>query len=233
MARGRDKGSKEVNGMLDNINPDEDFIFFGIDVLDEKQFTMFIKKCEFLCRKSQEYDVWQRRTKALSVMQNPDPDKDDSEKCPICGIDYQFAPCESHHHPVTLFNLCVKQFQDWVDNMEYADKRPLDLIQEVMEKHLCNEVEHVVLCKHCHEKYHNKEQVTAEMLQKIIDYKRSITRDNAPTSIKEILDAKRERNKEYIQKKKEFANETLSGLSKNETKESLIKDLIDLTNLKD
>lgn len=222
----KDNGYKNVNGMLDNLDPEADINFFGIDVQNEKEFTMFIKKCEFLCRKSVEYDVWQKRTKALAVNQNSDPLRDDSETCPICNINYKFASPESHHHPITLFNLCVRQFQDWVDDMVLQDKRPLDLIDEVMEKHLCNEVEHVVLCKHCHEKYHNGEQVTTEMLQKIIDYKRSVKENLMPTSVKEIFEKRREQNLEYRNARHQFRQDTLNDLQEDVTKDSLIKDLI-------
>lgn len=218
--------AKELNSLLENIDPDEDLNFYGVDVLDHKEFTMFIKKCEFLCRKSQEYDVWQRRTKAMAVNQNAEPDRNDAENCPICGIEYQYAPAESHHHPVTLFNLCVRQFQEWIDNMEIKDKRPLDLIQEVMEKHLCNEVEHVVLCKHCHEKYHNGEQITKEVLQIIIDYKRSIKLESYPTSVKEMLELKRKQTETQRKNRQEFTNITLNNLHSDVSKEDLIKDLL-------
>ena len=181
------KGQKELNSLLENISAEDDLVFYGIDLMDEKMFTLFIKKTEFICRKSQEYDIWQRRTKSFAVNQNSDPDKDDSEHCPICGISYEYAAPESHHHPITLFNLCVKQFQIWIDNRELNDKRPLDLVQEVMETHLCGGVEHVVLCKHCHEKYHNGEKVTREELTKIIDYKRSLKLEAYPDTVKEVI----------------------------------------------
>ena len=217
---------KKENTILDGIDPSEDLNFFGIDLMDEKMFTMFIKKCEFLCRKSQEYDMWQRRTKALAIMQNSDHTKDDSENCPICGIQYQYAPAESHHHPITLFNLCVRQIQDWIDNRELPDKRPLDLVQEVMEKHLCSEVEHVVLCKHCHEKYHNREPKTNVELQKIIDYKRTLKIENYPDSVKAIVEEKRRLNKEYYQRKLDYTKDTLGNIQDGISKEQLVADIL-------
>lgn len=193
---------KIENGLLDNIDPEMDLEFYGVDLNNEKAFNLFIKKCEFLCRKSLEYEMWAKRTKALAVNQNEDPEKNDAELCPICGISYEYAQAESHHHPVTLFNLCVRQFQEWVDDQILTERRPLDLIQEVMEKHLCNEVEYVVLCKHCHEKYHNGEHnITAE-LQKIINYKRTLKTENYPNSVKEIIDAKRKLNETNWEKRK-------------------------------
>lgn len=206
------KGQKELNSLLENISAEDDLVFYGIDLMDEKMFTLFIKKTEFICRKSQEYDIWQRRTKSFAVNQNSDPDKDDSEHCPICGISYEYAAPESHHHPITLFNLCVKQFQIWIDNRELNDKRPLDLVQEVMETHLCGGVEHVVLCKHCHEKYHNGEKVTREELTKIIDYKRSLKLEAYPDTVKEVILLKNAREEKYRQRRRKDNQQLLSDI---------------------
>ena len=206
------KGQKELNSLLENISAEDDLVFYGIDLMDEKMFTLFIKKTEFICRKSQEYDIWQRRTKTFAINQNSDPDKDDSEHCPICGISYEYAAPESHHHPITLFNLCVKQFQIWIDNRELNDKRPLDLVQEVMETHLCGGVEHVVLCKHCHEKYHNGEKVTREELTKIIDYKRSLKLEAYPDTVKEVILLKNAREEKYRQRRREDNQQLLSDI---------------------
>ena len=206
------KGQSELNSLLENISAEDDLVFYGIDLMDEKMFTLFIKKTEFICRKSQEYDIWQRRTKSFAVNQNSDPDKDDSEHCPICGISYEYAAPESHHHPITLFNLCVKQFQIWIDNRELNDKRPLDLVQEVMETHLCGGVEHVVLCKHCHEKYHNGEKVTREELTKIIDYKRSLKLEAYPDTVKEVILLKNAREEKYRQRRRKDNQQLLSDI---------------------
>ena len=211
-----------VNSLLENIDPELDLNFYGIDLNDEKAFNLFIKKCEFLCRKSQEYDMWQKRTKALAVNQNRDENKNDSEYCPICGIGYEFAASESHHHPITLFNLCVKQFQEWIDDQELPDKRPLDLIQEVMEKHLCDEIEHVVLCKHCHEKYHNGEINIKTELQKIIDFKRSKKIDNYPDTVKELLNIKRRSEESIWKKRKDDQKETFQNIHEDLSQEDIL-----------
>lgn len=211
-----------VNSLLENIDPELDLNFYGIDLNDEKAFNLFIKKCEFLCRKSQEYDMWQKRTKALAVNQNKDENKNDSEYCPICGIGYEFAASESHHHPITLFNLCVNQFQEWIDDQELPDKRPLDLIQEVMEKHLCDEIEHVVLCKHCHEKYHNGEINIKTELQKIIDFKRSKKIDNYPDTVKELLNIKRRSEESIWKKRKDDQKETFQNIHEDLSQEDIL-----------
>ena len=211
-----------LNGLLENIDPELDLNFYGVDLNDEKAFNLFIKKCEFLCRKSLEYDMWAKRTKALAVNQNSNEELNDAENCPICKISYQYAQAESHHHPITLFNHCVRVFQDWIDNEELPDKRPLDLIQEVMEKHLCDEIEHVVLCKHCHEKYHNGEINIKTELQKIIDFKRSKKIDNYPDTVKELLDIKRRSEESIWKKRKDDQKETFQNIHEDLSQEDIL-----------
>ena len=211
-----------LNSLLENIDPDSDLNFYGIDLLDEKAFTLFVKKTEFLCRKSQEYEMWSKRTKSFAVNQNSDPEKNDAEYCPICGINYEYANAESHHHPVTLFNLVVRHFQEWVDNQELNEKRPLDLVQEVMEKHLCGEVEHVVLCKHCHEKYHNGEKVTRDELQKIIDYKRSMKLNDYPQTLKDLMLLKKGHEKKYLDRRLEDSRSELGDLVQDKDRNEIL-----------
>ena len=218
--------SDSTNGLLDNIDPEMDLEFYGVSLNDEKAFKLFIKKCEFLCRKSQEYEIWSKRTKALAVNQNEDPQKNDAENCPICSISYEYAQAESHHHPITLFNLVVRQFQEWIDDQIMTEKRPLDLIQEVMDKHLCNEVEYVVLCKHCHEKYHNGEHNITKELQKIIDFKRSQKSKDYPLTLKEILDIKKQANQKIWEKRKKDQKETCGEIHSNISKEDILNDII-------
>ena len=217
---------ESLNSLLDGLDPDAETIYFGIDLQNEKEFTFFIKKTEFLCRKTQEYDVWQRRTKMMAANQNRDTSKDDSSNCPICGISYQYAPPESHHHPVTLFNLCINTFQEWIYDNLLRDKFPLDLFQEVMNIHLCNEVEHVVLCKHCHEKYHNGEGTTREELQKIIDYKRSVKIAEAPATLKEALEIQRNIRRDETNARNKRRRELLTDDLPSLDRTSLLNDIL-------
>lgn len=217
--------SDSTNDLLDNIDPEMDLEFYGVSLNDEKAFNLFIKKCEFLCRKSQEYEIWAKRTKALAVNQNEDPQKNDAENCPICSISYEYAQAESHHHPITLFNLVVRQFQEWIDDQIMTEKRPLDLIQEVMDKHLCNEVEYVILCKHCHEKYHNGEHNITKELQKITDYKRSQKSKDYPLTLKEILDIKKQANQKIWEKRKKDQKETFGEIHSDISKEDILNDI--------
>ena len=211
----------DLSGSADKFS-DDGYLFFGIDITKQKEFSAFIRTCEMLCRRSQEYTVWQQRTKMFAHNQNPDPDKDDSSNCPICGLSYEFVDPETHHHPITLFYLLVNKFQEWVDDNVLDEKVPLDLVQEVMEKHLCDEVEHIVLCKHCHEKYHNGEINIKNELQKMIDYKRSLKLDSYPTSIKELVEMKRRTESVYFEKRKEFNKESLGDLHTDISTEDLL-----------
>lgn len=217
------------NSLLENLNYDQDdLIFYGVNILDEKEFSMFIKKIEFLCRKSQEYTVWSKKTKQEARLQNINPDNDDSNNCPICGINYEYADPESHHHPMTLFNICVRQFQKWVDNNELEDKTPLDLVQEIMGDHLINRVEHVVLCKHCHEKYHNGEVNIKKQLDNIIEYKRELYKQTLSDKSREFYEninsARNEEKNQRIKRKQEvFVTPRTLNIDEDKIKNELLE----------
>lgn len=226
---GNQNSQKNIeNTLIDNLNYENDeCLFYEVNILDEKEFTLFVKKIEFLCRKSQEYTVWSKKTKRDARLQNPDPTLDDSCSCPVCGINYEYADPESHHHPITLFNLVVRRFQSWVDDNVLSEKTALDLVQEVMADHLINRVEHVVLCKHCHEKYHNGEVVVKAAVDKIIEYKREVQRNNMPETVAQKFDEiNNKRNKDWqerIERKKTvFVTEDSSAINENNIKNELI-----------
>ena len=212
-----------TNPMLDlSYIRDDDVDFFGIDLADEKSFRLFIKLTEGLCRRTIEYQLWAKRTKMLAHEQNEDPDKDDSSFCPICGLSYEYVDPESHHHPITLFNLCVNTFQSWIDENELRNKQPLDLVYDVMQLHAMGKVEHVVLCKHCHEKYHNGEINIKTELQKIIDFKRSKKIDNYPDTVKELLDIKRRSEESIWKKRKDDQKETFQNIHEDLSQEDIL-----------
>lgn len=163
----------DTNPLLDLTSLDSDqYDWYGIDLADEKAFRKLIVLTEAICRRSVEYSLWAGRTKMLAKDQNEDTRLDDSSFCPICGLSYEYVDPESHHHPITLFNLVKNKFQSWIDSNDLSDKRPLDLAYEVMIDHAQNKIEHVVLCKHCHEKYHNGLFEVKEQVDKIMEFKR-------------------------------------------------------------
>ena len=114
----------------------------GQDLSNEAHYTKTIKKIEFLIRKSFQYDIWQKRSK-IGV-----------KKCPICNEDLYYLKPESHHYPETLFDLVDNCLQDHIQKNDLDELDEFDISQEIMHKHKMNQVSYVVLCKQCHQKYH-------------------------------------------------------------------------------
>ena len=218
-----------TNPMLDlSYIRDDDVDFFGIDLADEKSFRLFIKLSEGLCRRTIEYQLWAKRTKMLAHEQNEDPDKDDSSFCPICGLSYEYVDPESHHHPITLFNLCVNTFQSWIDENELGNKQPLDLVYDVMQLHAMGKVEHVVLCKHCHEKYHNGLFEVKEAVDKIITFKRGRQEAEDKASMPEPLFLAKQKKKERSQTLRNASYQRKVNLFGNVQQEELDKEKSEL-----
>ena len=218
-----------TNPMLDlSYIRDDDVDFFGIDLADEKSFRLFIKLTEGLCRRTIEYQLWAKRTKMLAHEQNEDPDKDDSSFCPICGLSYEYVDPESHHHPITLFNLCVNTFQSWIDENELGNKQPLDLVYDVMQLHAMGKVEHVVLCKHCHEKYHNGLFEVKEAVDKIITFKRGRQEAEDKASMPEPLFLAKQKKKERSQALRNASYQRKVNLFGNVQQEELDKEKSEL-----
>jgi hypothetical protein len=118
-------------------------IWYRYDMGNERQFVQCIKKLEFIIRKSMGYDSWQRRTKYPV------------SECPVCGESFEFVKPETHHFPQTLFDIVEGVLQKHIDLNNLDDYTDFDICQEVMDLHFNKKVMYVVLCKHCHEKYHD------------------------------------------------------------------------------
>jgi transcription elongation factor Elf1 len=116
--------------------------WYKYDLTNERQFINCIKKLEFMCRKSFSYDSWQKRSKyAVS-------------SCPVCGDSFEFVRPESHHHPRTLFSIVEGILQNHIDKNDINDFTDFQICDEIMQAHFEKKVDYIVLCKHCHEKYH-------------------------------------------------------------------------------
>jgi transcription elongation factor Elf1 len=89
------------------------------------------------------YDSWQKRTKYPV------------SSCPICGDSFEFVNPETHHHPKTLFTVVEDILQKHIDLNDIDNYTDFDICQEIMDAHFQKKVNYIVLCKHCHEKYHN------------------------------------------------------------------------------
>jgi transcription elongation factor Elf1 len=118
-------------------------IWYKYDLSNQAQFVRCIKQLEFLVRKSFSYDSWQKRTKyAVS-------------ECPICGESFEFVKPESHHHPQTLFAITEGVLQKHIDLNDIDDYTDFQICEEIMQLHFDKKVSFIVLCKHCHDKYHS------------------------------------------------------------------------------
>jgi len=117
--------------------------WMGFDLSSEKMYALLIKKLEFLIRKSIQYDIWQKRSK-IGV-----------NACPVCKESLYYLKPESHHYPETLFDVCDTILQEHIYENDLDEYNELDIVQEVMTKHNTNNINYVVLCKQCHERYHS------------------------------------------------------------------------------
>lgn len=118
-------------------------IWYRYDLSNERQFIQCIKKLEFIVRKSLSYDSWQKRTKYAI------------DTCPICGESFEYVKPESHHHPRTLFEIVEGVLQKHIDLNDLNDYTDFEICDEIMQAHFKKQVDYIVLCEHCHKKYHD------------------------------------------------------------------------------
>ncbi len=117
--------------------------FYEYDLSNTRKFIQTIKRLEFMCRKSFSYDRWQKRTKYPV------------SSCPTCGEDFQWVRPETHHFPETLFTVVENILQKHIDLNDLDDFSDFEICDEIMQAHFEKKVAYIVLCEHCHEKYHN------------------------------------------------------------------------------
>ena len=130
-------------------------IWYKYDLSNERQFIKCIKQLEFMIRKSLSYDSWQKRSK-YSV-----------DTCPACNETFEYTKPESHHHPQTLFDIVENVLQKHIDLNDLDDYTDFDICQEVMDLHFQKKVSYIVLCKHCHEKYHNGDPSLLDIMDEL------------------------------------------------------------------
>jgi len=124
--------------------------WMGFDLANEKKYALLIKKLEFLIRKSIQYDIWQKRSK-IGI-----------QECPICMESLYYLKPESHHFPETLFDVVDNILQHHIHENDLDSLNELDIVQEVLSKHNTNNINYIVLCKQCHEKYHDDVPATVK-----------------------------------------------------------------------
>ena len=118
-------------------------LWYKYDLSNERQFIQTIKRLEFMCRKSFSYDSWQKRTKYPVSM------------CPLCGESFEWVKPETHHHPETLFAIVEGILQKHIDLNDLDDFTDFEIADEIMQAHFNKKVGYIVICNHCHEKYHD------------------------------------------------------------------------------
>ncbi len=127
-------------------------IWYDNDLSNTRQFIRCIKQMEFMCRKSFSYAVWQKRTKyPVST-------------CPTCGDSFEFTKPETHHYPETLFAVVEGILQKHIDLNDLDNFTDFQIADEIMQAHFNKKVAYIVLCKSCHEKYHDNHPDILEVI---------------------------------------------------------------------
>ena len=137
-------------------NQDQGVYWWGYDLSRPQSYTKCIKQLVKICRQSLEYAEWQKQTKRGA-----------GDQCPICGVEYIYVRPESHHYPKTLFEVVEEYLQEHIHNNDLDEITPLEFIKEIMDSHLQNRVNYVVLCKSCHEKYHAQDPETLRAVEQL------------------------------------------------------------------
>jgi hypothetical protein len=119
-----------------------ELLWYSYNMSEERDFKSAVKAVQKICRSSLEYDLWQTRSKA------------GSEKCPCCNEYYSYIKAETHHYPKTMFDICEQVVEKHVFDNTIDELSGFGICQEVMNEHFLGNVDFIVLCKSCHEKFH-------------------------------------------------------------------------------
>ena len=137
-------------------NKNQGTYWWGYDLGRPQTYTKCIKQLVKICRQTLEYSEWQKESK-----------KGAGDKCPVCNVEYMYVRPETHHYPLTLFEVVENKLQEYIHHNEIDSISPLEFIKEVMNDHLRGRVEYIVLCKACHEKYHAQDPDTLRTIEKL------------------------------------------------------------------
>lgn len=135
---------------------DQGSFWWGYDLGRPQSYTKCIKQIVKICRITLEYAEWQKESKSGA-----------GELCPICGAEYMYVRPETHHYPLTLFEVVENKLQEYIHSNFIDEITPLEFIKEIMTDHLNDKVEYIVLCKSCHEKYHMQDPETMKLISKV------------------------------------------------------------------
>jgi hypothetical protein len=109
----------------------------------EKEHIKFVKNVETAVRRSNEYHYWTSYiTDALG-----------HTTCSLTKESMHECSVEIHHHPITLYNICVAVIQDCMNKQEKFCS--FDIATKIIELHFQDRVGYIPLLSSLHEKYHN------------------------------------------------------------------------------
>lgn len=121
---------------------EEEILWYNWDLADAKDLDKAITKVKRICQQTPEYEVWAKRTKI------------GTEKCPVCLEYYQHIKADTHHHPITISEVIENIFNELIMSGEIDDLSFIGMVHKVMLKHMLKQVDYIVICTHCHEKFH-------------------------------------------------------------------------------
>lgn len=153
-----------------------DALWYNYDLTDGRELVKCIKQLERVCRASLEYDEWQRKCKYK-----------DAKICPVCDDDYyeNNLKCESHHHPKTLYDIVDDVLDDHLEKNDLDEMTGFKIVEEIMDKHMLDQVSYINLCQHCHKKYHDGHPNTVDKIAKIFEEREKKERQK---EVKEEID---------------------------------------------
>lgn len=138
---------------------EKDIFWYDYNLSDELEQKKVVKILQKICRQSIEYNTWQLRTKS------------GEKRCPVCSEYYGYVPSETHHYPATMYDICDEVLQTHILDNGIDDRTSFDLCNEIMNLHYINQVQFVVLCKACHEKFHAGHPEVCTKVSEIYDLK--------------------------------------------------------------
>lgn len=110
---------------------------------NEASYKKFIKNCELLVRRCNEYNQW--RNYIIDVLQ--------INECMITHESMDQVTVEVHHHIPSLYTLVASLVNKKLDDEE--EFCSFDIAQEAIELHFQNKIGYITLLKSMHEKFHN------------------------------------------------------------------------------
>jgi len=110
---------------------------------NEAAYKKFIKNCEMLVRRCNEYGLW--RKYILDVLQ--------ADHCMITNESNNQVTVEIHHHVPSLYILVTSLINKQLDDeKEFCS---FDIAQQAIQLHYENRIGYVMLLRSMHEKFHN------------------------------------------------------------------------------